>query len=202
MVVTAHPARVNRNPEPMPTIATAMESLALKQNLNHLLFQMFDLGHMQQGHDILDRVAMRHRKTKQAFVVLLELYILTVLIVLVAGARFEEEHRQTSSQVSGQFIIGGFFAAIFHLPHPGKQLRKVKANSTVHLIHKFLFLLLLAGDCLFPGCCLALFGFFCSALGVRSRFVFGVFSLGVGFLSVELMENRSLFTETTGKIKF
>ena len=93
-------------------------------------------------------------------------------------------------------------AAIVHHPPPGKQLRKVKANGTVHLIHKFLFLLLLAGGCLFSGCCLALFSFFCSALGVRSRFVLGVFSLGVSFLSVELMENRSLFTETTGKIKF
>ena len=98
----------------------------------------------------------------------------------------------------GQFIIGGFFAAIVHLPHPVKQLRKVKANGAVHLMRKFLFLLL-TGDCLFPGCHLALFSFFCSALGVRIGFGLGVFSLGVCFLSVDLMENRSLFIKTTGK---
>lgn len=69
--------------------AAAMECLALKQNLNHLLLQTFDLRHIQQGHDILDRVTMRHRKPKQAFVVLLELTILTVLVVLVTGTRFE-----------------------------------------------------------------------------------------------------------------
>jgi len=69
-------------------------------------------------------------------------------------------------------------------------------------MHKFLFLLLLAGDCLFPGCRLALFSFFCSALGVRIRFGLGVFSLGICFLSVDLMEDRSLFIKTTGKIKF
>ena len=67
---------------------------------------------------------------------------------------------------------------------------------------KFLFMLLLAGDCLLPDCRLALFSFFCSALGVRIRFGLGVFSLGVGFLSVELMENRSLVIKTAGKIKF
>jgi hypothetical protein len=69
-------------------------------------------------------------------------------------------------------------------------------------MHKFLFLLLLTDDSLFPGCRLALFSFFCSALGVWIRFGLGVFSLGVCFLSVDLMENRSLFIKTAGKIKF
>ncbi|MFZ4703301.1 MAG: hypothetical protein ACOYMG_24930, partial [Candidatus Methylumidiphilus sp.] len=64
--------------------AAAMEGLAPKQDLDHLLPQPFDLIHVQQGHDILDRVAMRHRKAKQAFVVLLEPYVLAVLVVLVA----------------------------------------------------------------------------------------------------------------------
>ena len=89
-----------------------MECLALKQYLDHLLLQPFDLIHAQQGHDILDRVAMRHRKAKQAFVVLLEPYVLAVLVVLVAGTRLEQEHRQAGRQVGGQFILGGFVAAI------------------------------------------------------------------------------------------
>src|SRR5450759_993214 len=72
MVVTPHPAGIDRNPKPMPTVAAVMEGLALNQNLNHLMLQLFDLGHLQQDHDLLDRVTMRHRKTKQAFVVLLE----------------------------------------------------------------------------------------------------------------------------------
>ncbi|MDD1638037.1 MAG: hypothetical protein LUQ56_07890 [Methylococcaceae bacterium] len=44
---------------------------------------------IQPGNDILDRVTMRHRKPKQAFVIFLERYILTVLVVLVTRTRFE-----------------------------------------------------------------------------------------------------------------
>src|SRR5664280_379214 len=54
MVVTPHPAGIDRNPKPMPTVAAAMECLALHQNLNHLMLQLFDWGHLQQGHDLLD----------------------------------------------------------------------------------------------------------------------------------------------------
>ncbi len=92
----------------MLSIPIIEEGLALNQNLNPLLLQLFDLGHLQKGHDILNRATMRHRKTKQAFVVLLKLDILKMLVVLVTGTRFEQEHRQTSCQVGGQFIIGDF----------------------------------------------------------------------------------------------
>jgi hypothetical protein len=55
----------------------------------------------------------------------------------------------------------------------------VKANGAVHLKHKLLFLPLLAGDRLFPGCRFALFGFYCLALSSASvRFGLGVFFIG------------------------
>jgi hypothetical protein len=202
MVITAHPTRIDRNSKPMPTVTTAMEGLALNQNLNHLVFQLFDLENIQQAHDILYGITMGHSKTKQTPVIRLELDVPTVLVVLITGTRFEQEHRQTSRQVSGQLISRGFFTAIIHLTHPVKQLRKVLANGAVHFIDKLLFLLLLAGGSLLLGYRLTLFSFFCSALGVKIRFNLSVFSSGVWFLKVKLIKNRSLFIKSAGKIKF
>jgi hypothetical protein len=165
-----------------------MESLALNQNLNHLVFQLFDLENIQQAHDILDGITMGHSKTKQTPVIRLELDVRTILVVLVAGTRFEQEHRQTSRQVSGQLKSRGFFTAIFHLTHPIKQLRKVLANGAVHFMHKLFFLLLLTGDSLLLSCRRTLFSFFCSALGVNIWFDLSVFSLGVWFIKIKLME--------------
>ena len=122
---------------------------------------------------------MGHGKTKQSSVILLELYILTVLVVLITGTRFEQEHRQARGQVSGQLISRGFFTTIIHRSHPVKQLRKVLANGAVHFMHKLLFLLLLAGGSLLLGYHLTLFSFFCSALGVNIWFGLSIFSLGV-----------------------
>jgi hypothetical protein len=144
-----------------------MEGLALNQNLNHLMFQLLDLENIQQTHDILDGITVWHGKTKQTPVIRLELYVLTVLVVLIARTRFEQEHRQTSRQVSGQLISRGFFTAIIHLTHPVKQLGKVLANGAVHFMDQLLFPLLLTGDSLLLGCRRTLFSFFCSALGVR-----------------------------------
>jgi hypothetical protein len=165
-----------------------MESLALNQNLNHLVFLLFDLENIQQAHDILDGITMGHSKTKQTPVIPLELDVRTILVVLVAGTRFEQEHRQTSRQVSGQLKSRGFFTAIFHLTHPIKQLRKVLANGAVHFMHKLFFLLLLTGDSLLLSCRRTLFSFFCSALGVNIWFDLSVFSLGVWFIKIKLME--------------
>ena len=109
----------------------------------------------------------------------LEPYVLTILVVLVAGTRFEQEHRQACGQVSCQLISRGFFTTIIHLSHPLKQLRKVLANGAVHFMHKLLFLLLLAANGLLPSCCRTLFSFFCSALGVNVWFGLSIFSLGV-----------------------
>jgi hypothetical protein len=69
VVVAPRPASIDRNPKPMPTVATAMKCHALKQNLNHLLLQTFDLRRIQPGNNIPNRVTRRHRKPKQAFVV-------------------------------------------------------------------------------------------------------------------------------------
>jgi len=107
---------------------------------------------------------------------------------LVAGTRFEQEHRQARGQVSGQLISRGFFTTIIHFSHPLKQLRKVLANGAVHFIYKLLFLLLLAGGSLLLGYRLTLFSFFCSALGVNIWFDLSVFSLGVWFIKIKLME--------------
>jgi hypothetical protein len=131
---------------------------------------------------------MGHGKTKQTPVIRLELDVLTVLVVLVAGTRFEQEHRQARGQVSGQLISRGFFTTIIHFSHPLKQLRKVLANGAVHFIYKLLFLLLLAGGSLLLGYRLTLFSFFCSALGVNIWFDLSVFSLGVWFIKIKLME--------------
>ena len=81
--------------------------------------------------------------------------------------------------MGGRFIIRGFFAAIFQLPHPVKQIVKVKAGGAVHRMHKFLFLLLPSGDRLFPDRHLALFNFSCLTLANGVCFGMGVFSLGV-----------------------
>src|SRR5664280_3631100 len=114
MVVTAHPASIDRNLKPMPTVATVMKGLTLNQNLNHFLFQLFDLGNIQYVHDLLHGITMGHRKTKQVPVIRLELYVFTVLVVLVAGTRFEQEHRQARSQVSGQLIS----LSLIHISEP------------------------------------------------------------------------------------
>jgi hypothetical protein len=55
-------------------------------------------------------------------------------------------------------------------------------------MHKLLFLLLLAADGLLPSCRRTLFSFFCSALGVNIWFGLSVFSLGVWFIKIKLME--------------
>jgi hypothetical protein len=56
----------------------------------------------------------------------------------------------------------------------------MKANGAVHLKHKLLFLPLLAGNRLFPGCRFALFVFYCPALLSASvRFGLGVFFMGI-----------------------
>ncbi|WP_140396863.1 hypothetical protein [Crenothrix polyspora] len=89
---------------------------------------------------------MRHRKTEQTLVVFVKQNIPTVLVVLVTGTDLEQEHRQAGGQVGGQFIVGGFFRAIIHIPHPAKQVRKVLLDGLVHFIYKLYFLLLLAGN--------------------------------------------------------
>jgi hypothetical protein len=68
----------------------------------------------------------------------------------------------------------------------------MKANGAVHLKHKLLFLPLLAGNRLFPGCRLALFGFYCPALLSASvRFGLGVFFMGSHYCP-EIFEKISL----------
>jgi len=69
-------------------------------------------------------------------------------------------------------------------------------------MNKLLFFLLLAGYGLLLGYRRTLFSFFCSALGVGIWFGLSVFSLGVWFIKVKLMENSSLFINSAGKMKF
>jgi hypothetical protein len=55
-------------------------------------------------------------------------------------------------------------------------------------MHKLFFLLLLTGDSLLLSCRRTLFSFFCSALSVNIWFDLSVFSLGVWFIKIKLME--------------
>jgi hypothetical protein len=90
-------------------------------------------------------------------------------------------------------------AAIFHHPPPGKQLRKVKAKSAIHLIHKFRFLPLLVGERFFPDYRLALFSFSCAALGMRSRLGFGVFLVEVNNIRYEIDRNLLIIQQNSRK---
>lgn len=82
---------------------------------------------------------MRHVKAKKTLEVPLEPLILAVLVVLVARARFEQEHRQTSRQKSCQLVGGGLFANVIDLPNPVRQVGEVLVDGGEHFKHQLPF---------------------------------------------------------------
>ena len=147
VIKTDGPCSINRYTVPVVSVPAFMKHLALKQNLHHFLIELLNLGFFQQSNDIVDRIPVRHGKAEQSFEVFLKLEVFTLLVIFVAGTRFEYIHSETSGQMSCQFKRGCFFAWIIQFTHPITQQREMMGDGGINLIDQVGFLFFLCSNC-------------------------------------------------------